>query len=417
MYAGLNAIGRTIVPTLRYQDVAKAIDWLCNAFGFEKRLVVKGDEGAVRYAELTFGDGMIMLGPVEAAAATDEPQSQPAQAGGAETQTCYLFVADTRAHCARAKAAGAEIVLDVEDEASAGRGYSCRDPEGHIWNFGTYDPWKRQTAKERRPVRIAERVGAALRYFALVIGFMAMTFASAAVVAWSIGVNREPVVTAGRMSVIDARPEHPDGPDAGIREAAERIVKETREQLVRERLARESAERAARSTREQAAHERGAKEAAERAAKEAQAHLATERTAREAAERGTREAREQLAKAGAERSSNDMREQAVRERTVIESAERIVKETREQLALVERTAEDTRAELAAERETRQAAERVGREAREQLTKERGTKEAMERANKNAREQLAKEKERNARKPAPPPRRRLVEQPSPSFFWQ
>jgi hypothetical protein len=61
--------------------------------------------------------------------------------GGAETQVFYLFVPDARAHCARAKAAGAEIVFDVEDRANGGRSYSCRDLEGHLWNFGTYNPW------------------------------------------------------------------------------------------------------------------------------------------------------------------------------------------------------------------------------------------------------------------------------------
>jgi uncharacterized glyoxalase superfamily protein PhnB len=42
----------------------------------------------------------------------------------------------------RAKAAGAKIVLDIKDEDYGGRGFSCRDLEGHLWNFGTYDPWE-----------------------------------------------------------------------------------------------------------------------------------------------------------------------------------------------------------------------------------------------------------------------------------
>ena len=55
MHVNVIEPGGTVVPTLRYRDVAAAIDWLCNAFGFEKHLVVSGDSGAVRYAELTFG--------------------------------------------------------------------------------------------------------------------------------------------------------------------------------------------------------------------------------------------------------------------------------------------------------------------------------------------------------------------------
>ncbi len=47
---------------------------------------------------------------------------------------------DGAGFCERAVAAGAEIVLDIEDQAHGGRGYSCRNPEGHTWHFGTYDP-------------------------------------------------------------------------------------------------------------------------------------------------------------------------------------------------------------------------------------------------------------------------------------
>ena len=42
----------------------------------------------------------------------------------------------------RAVAAGAEIVMDIVDQDYGGRGYSCRDPQGQVWNFGTHDPWE-----------------------------------------------------------------------------------------------------------------------------------------------------------------------------------------------------------------------------------------------------------------------------------
>ena len=64
MHADVEEPGRTIVPTLRYRDVAAAIDWLCTAFDFEKHLVVPDDNGAVRYAELP-SRRLIMLGPVQ----------------------------------------------------------------------------------------------------------------------------------------------------------------------------------------------------------------------------------------------------------------------------------------------------------------------------------------------------------------
>ena len=185
MHADVQEAGRTVVPTLRYRDVAAAIDWLCKAFGFERHLVVPGDNGAIRYAELTFGDGMVMLGPVEDSA-FDKLMTQPEDADGAETQICYLFVADAGAHHARAKAAGAIIVLDIEAEQGGGRGYSCRDPEGHIWNFGTYNPWKRQAAHGKRAGgsdRGPKAVGRGSRRAALVAGFLVTMAASAGVAA------------------------------------------------------------------------------------------------------------------------------------------------------------------------------------------------------------------------------------------
>lgn len=62
-------------------------------------------------------------------------------AGSVPSQSPYIILKDADKHYARAVAAGAEIVMDIKDEDHGGRGYSCRDPEGHIWNFGTYDPW------------------------------------------------------------------------------------------------------------------------------------------------------------------------------------------------------------------------------------------------------------------------------------
>ena len=130
----------TIIPAMRYRDANAAIDWLCKAFGFERHLVVPGENGTVAHAQLTFGNGMIMLG-----SAREDEFGQwvkpPRETGGIGTQSAYVFVEDADAHYARAKAAGAEIVMEVEDQDYGGRLYACLDPEGHLWSFGTYDPW------------------------------------------------------------------------------------------------------------------------------------------------------------------------------------------------------------------------------------------------------------------------------------
>ena len=135
------SVQATIIPGMRYRNAPAAIEWLCKAFGFEKHLVVPGPNGTIAHAQLTFGNGMIMLG-----SGHDNEYGrlikQPDEIGGAATQAAYVIVPDADAHYARAKAAGAEIVIDIVDADYGGRGYTCRDLEGHIWNFGTYNPWQ-----------------------------------------------------------------------------------------------------------------------------------------------------------------------------------------------------------------------------------------------------------------------------------
>ena len=114
----------TVIPSINYRDEPAAIEWLCEAFGFEKQLIVPNDDGTIAHAQLSFGNGMVMIGSL--------PDSE---------FTTYVVVADADVSYARAKAAGAEIVREIRDEAYGGRGFTCRDLDGHLWSFGTYDPW------------------------------------------------------------------------------------------------------------------------------------------------------------------------------------------------------------------------------------------------------------------------------------
>jgi uncharacterized glyoxalase superfamily protein PhnB len=91
-----------LATAMRYRDVAAAADWLCAAFGFENQTVAADQPGAVPYAQLTYGNAMLMLGPVRDTT-LDRFMKQPDEIGGAETQSCYFVVDDADAHCARAK--------------------------------------------------------------------------------------------------------------------------------------------------------------------------------------------------------------------------------------------------------------------------------------------------------------------------
>jgi len=134
----------TIIPCLRYKDAAAAIEWLKRAFGFKPQLVVPNADGTIAHAQLAFGNGMIMLGSVEHDTPYGRLVKQPGEIGGAQTQSPYLIVGDADSVYASAKAAGAEIVLEIKDEDYGGRGFSCRDLEGHLWSVGTYDPWRKE---------------------------------------------------------------------------------------------------------------------------------------------------------------------------------------------------------------------------------------------------------------------------------
>ncbi len=130
-----------VTVSILYRDAPAAIAWLCRVFGFEKHAVYPGPDNTILHSELTLGGGMIMP-----ASLGDGPYrqyiKQPDEIDGAETMTVCLTVDDADAVYARAKEAGAEILFDIEDKHYGGRGFTCRDLEGHIWNIGTYDPWQ-----------------------------------------------------------------------------------------------------------------------------------------------------------------------------------------------------------------------------------------------------------------------------------
>ena len=114
----------TIVPTLRYRDAPAAVDWLGEAFGFETKLVVPDGEGGIAHAQLAFGNGMVMLGTArdDAFGRIQRPLDTP---GEPVSQSPYVIVTDVDAHHARAAAAGADVLVEPEDQDHGGRYYAA----------------------------------------------------------------------------------------------------------------------------------------------------------------------------------------------------------------------------------------------------------------------------------------------------
>ena len=120
----------TIWPALTCKDAEAELRYLCDAFGFEEALVVRGnDDRPIHHAELKWPlGGGIMLG-------STRPDDDTFPDGPV---SIYVVCDDPDALCARATKAGADIVVPLKDEDYGSRGFTARDPEGHVWTFGTY---------------------------------------------------------------------------------------------------------------------------------------------------------------------------------------------------------------------------------------------------------------------------------------
>lgn len=122
----------SIVASLFYNDPEKAMLFLEEAFGLEFTLSVTDDAGNLLHGEMSYGNGRIMIGGTSWA---PWPES-PASLEGRNTQALHVAVADADAHCEKARAAGARIVAEPEDQFYGDRTYRALDCEGHFWTFG-----------------------------------------------------------------------------------------------------------------------------------------------------------------------------------------------------------------------------------------------------------------------------------------
>jgi len=116
-----------VVPILIYSDVAKAVDWLCEAFGFRERLRAPDKNGVISHAQLAVGDGAVMVGRSRAPIAALQPQDV--------RQYVLVDVEDADKHCERAKRHGATILQAPGDMPFGARQYTASDLEGHWWTF------------------------------------------------------------------------------------------------------------------------------------------------------------------------------------------------------------------------------------------------------------------------------------------
>jgi uncharacterized glyoxalase superfamily protein PhnB len=133
-----------IIPMMAYQDVASALEWLAKTFGFRERMRFEDPDGRITHAEMELGGGVIML-----ANPTPEYQSPRRHRETCELARAWsrvpwvidgllVYVDDVDEHFGRAKAAGATILSEPEDQTYGDRNYRVEDLEGHRWMFATH---------------------------------------------------------------------------------------------------------------------------------------------------------------------------------------------------------------------------------------------------------------------------------------
>lgn len=135
--------GSTIIPSLRYHDAHKAIEWLVRVFGFKKQAVYEGPNNTVAHAQLTHGGGMLMLGSASNSGPFVRHWIDLHDTGKRETVGLTLIVSDKecKAIYDRVGREGVEILQPMSSPDYGGKSFGCRDLEGHIWWVGSYDPW------------------------------------------------------------------------------------------------------------------------------------------------------------------------------------------------------------------------------------------------------------------------------------
>jgi uncharacterized glyoxalase superfamily protein PhnB len=124
-----------IFPSLRYRDAPAAIEWLVRVLRFEIHQIIDNPDGSIAHAELKLGTGLVMLG-------SDRAPQEGIPAQGPGNAWVYIALDDVDAHHDHARREGAEIAMELTNGDYGSRDYAVRDPEGNLWNFGTYNPYE-----------------------------------------------------------------------------------------------------------------------------------------------------------------------------------------------------------------------------------------------------------------------------------
>jgi uncharacterized glyoxalase superfamily protein PhnB len=103
--------------------VREAVAWLTAAFGFAERVQIGEDPRS----QMRVGDGAVIIGDVRGERRPPRP--------GEQSHAVMVRVEDVDAHCERARANGARIVMEPTEYEYGERQYHAQDLAGHHWTF------------------------------------------------------------------------------------------------------------------------------------------------------------------------------------------------------------------------------------------------------------------------------------------
>jgi uncharacterized glyoxalase superfamily protein PhnB len=133
-----------LIPATRYYDCNAAYAFLTGVLGLTELAAYRDDNGSIQHCELSLGTGVMMFGPMERSTGASEfndYMTHPSKTDGRETVSIYAVAGDVAARYDRVVAAKAEVLIALRTETHGGTSFSIRDPEGHIWTVGSYDPF------------------------------------------------------------------------------------------------------------------------------------------------------------------------------------------------------------------------------------------------------------------------------------
>lgn len=121
----------TLLPHIYYEDVAAALAWLQETFGFAEHMRFDLPDGTLHGALIRREEAWVML------KSPGQNATSPSRLGGG-TQQLMIFVEDIEAHYRHALSRQVRIAEELNVTEYGEQQYVAVDPEGHAWIFAKH---------------------------------------------------------------------------------------------------------------------------------------------------------------------------------------------------------------------------------------------------------------------------------------